>query len=104
MRIKVGTTWSRLCPERFEQNKNERPIPMIELWFDDAEKLRIQRDGFIMPKLQETIDLKKQLDATIARLDPCNAIRKAVCSHDYTHYRDIDEVFEEYCSQCGKKI
>ena len=100
MKIKVGTTWSKLCPERFKNNKNQRPIPMIELWFDDAEKLRIQRDGFVMPRVEDVLTLHE----AIQKLDPCNAIRKATCRHDYVLYRYVNDVMEAYCAQCDKEV
>jgi hypothetical protein len=75
MKIKVGTTHYKNFPERFEQN-HITPIPIIELWFDDKEKMRIQRDGFIMPTAEEIRKVLKELNEAIEMLDDVNELKR----------------------------
>ncbi len=74
MKIKIGTTHYENFPERFEQN-HTAPIPIIELWFDDKEQMRIMRDGFIMPKVKELRELMQQFQIAIQQLDDINELK-----------------------------
>jgi len=78
MEIKLGSTHYKNFPGRFEDNKNERPIPIIEFWFNDLDKLRINRDGFLMPSTDTILFLKLGLDDAIKGLDDASIIKQVV--------------------------
>ena len=78
MKIKVGNTHFENFPDRFSNNKNSRPIPMIELWFNELEQMRVQRDGFFMPSVDEILKLKFTMDKAIKSLDDKSIIKKVI--------------------------
>jgi len=76
MIIKTGRTHLTNYPQHFENNK-ENPMLVIELWFNDNEKFRICRDGFIMPNLEELKLLYIGLKQSIEEIDKVNLVRNA---------------------------